>query len=65
MTTYSYPAMAEALGLTKAGPVITHGRLSYSYVNQRMGVADYMGFPGSSGGAVTCDGKFMGTHIEA
>jgi hypothetical protein len=57
--------MAEALGLTKAGPVITHGRLSYSYVNQRMGVADYMGFPGSSGGAVTCDGKFMGIHIEA
>lgn len=65
LTVHSFPAVAQRLGLTESGPVISHGRLAHCSDKQLVCVADYMGFPGSSGGAVTCGGKFMGTHIEA
>ncbi|KAG2426598.1 hypothetical protein HXX76_012914 [Chlamydomonas incerta] len=62
---HSYPKVAHEMGLTRSGPVITHGRLAPCTDKQLACLGDYMGFPGSSGGAVMCDGKFMGTHIEA
>ncbi|KAG2430047.1 hypothetical protein HYH02_013874 [Chlamydomonas schloesseri] len=65
LTVLSFPGVAQRLGLTECGPLITHGRLAHCSDEQLVCVADYMGFPGLSGGAVTCGGKFMGTHIEA
>jgi hypothetical protein len=53
------------MNLLEAGPAVTHGRLSPCPPGQLVGVADYAGFSGSSGGAVTCNGKFLGTHTEA
>ncbi len=60
---YSYPAEAEGPGLTASGLSFTHGLLVHCSHQELMGVADYPHAPGSCGGAVMCDGKFIGTHI--
>ena len=65
LTVYSYPAMAVRHNLFRSGPAVTHGLLSSFSPGQLVGLADYAGFPGSSGGAVTCSDKFIGIHIEA
>ncbi len=60
---YSYPAADEDIGLTAAGLSFTHGLLVHCSDQELAAIADYPASPGSWGGAVMCDGKFIGTHI--